>query len=102
VRPRRRWPACPRWSTFPALPPPLQRAFGLRGRQLDARHAASRGRPAANEWPMQPIEIDAAAAADRGVMPSLPDGFHPSEASYIPVRPGRMAAALHQLNRRPS
>lgn len=82
----------PPLETFPALPPPLKRAFGLRGRQLDAvmqQAAADRPRVA-----HAAVEIDAAAAADRDSFSA--DGFHPSEASYIPFGQG-MAGALHRL-----
>jgi lysophospholipase L1-like esterase len=82
----------PPLETFPALPPPLKRAFGLRGRQLDAvmQHAAA-DRPRVAH---AAIEIDAAAAADRASFSA--DGFHPSEASYVPFGQG-MAEALHRL-----
>lgn len=72
---------------FPALPPSLQRAFGVRGRQFDdviRRVTAGRERMI-----HVPIEIDDATAAQRDAFSE--DGFHPSETSYIPF--GRAAAA---------
>ena len=84
----------PPLETFPALPPGLKRAFGVRGRQLDAvmgRVAAGRPRVA-----HAAVEIDAEAAADRASFSA--DGFHPSEASYVPFGRG-MAEALHGLSR---
>jgi lysophospholipase L1-like esterase len=84
----------PPLETFPALPPPLKRAFGLRGRQLDAvmqQVAEERPRVAHAE-----VAIDATAAADRAAFSA--DGFHPSETSYVPFGRG-MAEALHRLER---
>jgi len=84
----------PPLETFPALPPALKRAFGLRGRQLDGvmqQVAAKRSRVA-----HAAVEIDAAAAADRASFSV--DGFHPSETSYVPFGRG-MAETLHRLAR---
>ncbi|MBY6204501.1 SGNH/GDSL hydrolase family protein [Halomonas denitrificans] len=71
---------------FPALPPSLQRAFGIRGRQFDdviRNVAASRSRTV-----HVPIVVDDETAARRDAFSA--DGFHPSEASYVPF--GRAAA----------
>ncbi|NKI34355.1 SGNH/GDSL hydrolase family protein [Wenzhouxiangella sp. XN79A] len=83
----------PPLETFPALPPPLKRAFGLRGRQLDRiMQQVVAGRPRAAH---APVDIDPVAAADRASFSA--DGFHPSEASYIPFGRG-LAVALHALS----
>lgn len=65
---------------FPALPPSLQRAFGLRGRQFDRviRDVSEKRRDCIH----LPIEIDPDAVLRRDSFSA--DGFHPSEASYIP------------------
>ncbi len=76
---------------FPALPPSLQRAFGLRGRQFDEviRNAAA----ARSQAVHVPIVIEEETAARRDAFSA--DGFHPSESSYVPF--GRAAAdALRQ------
>ncbi len=71
---------------FPALPRPLQRAFGLRGRQFDrVIRTVTAGR---SRTVHVPIVVDPETAARRDAFSD--DGFHPSESSYVPF--GRAAA----------
>ena len=82
----------PPLDVFPALPTPLQRAFGVRGPQFDAeirRLVAARARVT-----HVPIRIEPTTAVDRAAF--SPDGFHPSESTYLPF--GQATAdALHGL-----